>query len=197
MDTDLLSFISCGSTIMDSHLTLDDAIDSNSAKPTPGNVDSLKKDMNINPSMLFDEFGPFDIGRIPPGIFLRMEGARRAIREGIMGLLAHDTEGAPIAKLCSVNDIDVRSMGKIHTTMVVKIKPQKGFKDRLRLRGDQQSIGHTAFASAPTDSRDYMRRLIIFLQGNGKRRMGSVDIWQSVYPGRLSTSRRTTIRLDP
>ena len=127
-------------------------------------------------SKLFGEFGSFDIGRIPPRIFLRISEARMAIRDEIRGLAKEDRDGIPIALVISANSPEARRLEKIHTAMVCKVKPHKGFKARLCLRGGQQSIAHTAFVSAPTASRDFMRWLIIFLVGDVNRKLGLVDI---------------------
>ena len=130
----------------------------------------------INPSLLFGEFRPFDSGRIPPRISLRVAAARQAIRDELMGLLAVDKGGIPIAKLRRVQDETVKKLYKIHTAMVVKLSLKRGFKSRLCLLGDQQNLDHSAFASAPTDARDFMRWLITFLQGDSDRKLGPVDI---------------------
>lgn len=175
LDFDLLAFISCDSNVFVSSL-----------EPTTGTVSSNDTDnkpimegdksMPINSSALFGEFGAFDLGRIPHRIFLRIDAGRLPNREEIMGLLTMGKNGIPIAKLRNALDFEVKKMTKIHTTMVVKIKPSKGFKARLCLRGDQQSLEHSAFVSAPNTARDSMRFLIIFLQGDSARKLGSVDI---------------------
>ena len=134
------------------------------------------RENEVNESKLFDEFGPFDIGRIPPRIFLKIPEARSAIREELEGLLRVDKAGIPIAQLCDVNCWEAKNLEKIHTTLICKVKPQKGFKARICLRGDQQNLTTTAFVSAPTAARDFMRWLVIFLMGDKTRWMGLVDI---------------------
>ena len=52
----------------------------------------------INPSALYDEYGPFDISRAPPRIFLQIPEAKQAVRDEVRGLLQNDTKGIPAGK---------------------------------------------------------------------------------------------------
>ena len=46
----------------------------------------------INPSALYDEYGPFGISRIPPRVFLQIPEARQEVRDEAHGLLQEDTK---------------------------------------------------------------------------------------------------------
>ena len=60
-----------------------------------------KNDMTteINTSELFGEYGSFDIGRIPPRVFLQIPAAMQSVRDEIDGLLKRDVNGIPVGKL--------------------------------------------------------------------------------------------------
>ena len=64
----------------------------------------------------------------------------------------------------------------MHTTVARKIKLQKKYKSRLCLRGDQQSLINSGYASAPTASRDFLRWIIILTVNNADFKFGMVDI---------------------
>ena len=94
-------------------------------------------------------------------------------------LLRKDKSGIPVGEVITAEHYDFSRLEKLHTTMVCKAKPQKGYKARLCLRGDQQSLINSGFVSAPTESRDFLRWVIILGVNNPDFRMGLVDISQA------------------
>ena len=50
-----------------------------------------------------------------------------------------------------------RRVGKIRTTLVVKIKAGRHHKARMCLRGDQESLIQSSFPSAPTISKEIVK----------------------------------------
>ena len=134
---------------------------------------------DINTSELFDDYGSFDISRIPPRIFLQIPAARQSVREEIDGLSKQDAQGIPVGEIIDSNHSDFPRLQKVHTTVVCKIKLQQKYKSMLRLRGDQQSLIHSGYVSAPTASRDFLRWITILTVNNLDFRLGMVDISQA------------------
>ena len=150
--------------------------------------DGGKLDLSNNtpsPNELFDEFGTFDLSRIPPRIYLQIPASRQAIREELNGLLQLDSAGIPIGRLCISSSPECVSLPKLQTTIVCKMKTNGSFKARICLRGDQQSLLSASFVSAPTASRDFLRWVIIFFVNQKENRLGMIDISkafaQSIY----------------
>ena len=135
--------------------------------------------IEINPSELSDEYGSFGISRIPPMICLEIDGARQSIRDGIRGLLKNDKHGIPAGEVITSDRADFARLEKLHTTIVRKAKLQKGYKARLCLRGDQQSLINSGFVSPPTASRGFLRWVVILKVNNSDFDMGLVDISQA------------------
>ena len=125
---------------------------------------------------LLDEFGTFDLSRIPPRIYLQIPAARQAIRDELNGLLKLDSAGIPIGKLCLISSAECARVPKLHTTVVCKLKTNGSFKARICLRGDQQSLLSASFVSAPTASRDFVRWIIIFFVNHPGSFLGMIDI---------------------
>ena len=134
---------------------------------------------DINPSELFGEYGSFDISRMPPRMFLQITEARQAIRDEIRGLLRKDKSGIPVGEVITSDNQDFSRLEKLHTTMACKVKLQKGFNARLCLRGDQQSLINSGFASAPTASRDFLRWVVILGVGSKDFKIGMADVSQA------------------
>ena len=109
---------------------------------------------------LKEEFGNFDLSRIPPRIFLSHPDARRAAREELRGLMRVDSQGIPIGRLVDCRDPKFHGFQRLHTTTVCKLKPNKGFKVRLCLRGDMQRESQVHFVSAPTVGRDFIKLFV-------------------------------------
>ena len=116
----------------------------------------------VNDSQMFGEFGQFDMGRIHPIFFLKIPASRVSIREELTGIFRLDKPGIHNAQIAESNCPVSKRLGKVHTALICKAKPQKEFEARICLRGDQKNIASAAFASAPTSARDFMRWLIIF-----------------------------------
>ena len=85
--------------------------------------------------------------------------AREALRAELYGILALDPNKVPIGRIVSLSDPKYTRVDRLHTTIATKIKPWKGPKCRLCIRGDQQSLINAAFTSSPTASREYLRIL--------------------------------------
>ena len=134
---------------------------------------------DINPSELFDEYGSFDISRMPHRVFLQITEAMQAIRDEIRGLLREEKSGIPVGEVITSDHQDFSRLEKLHATMVCKVKLQKGFKARLCLRGDQQSLVNSGFASAPTAPRDFSRWVVILGVNNKDFKIGMVDVSQA------------------
>ena len=100
-------------------------------------------------SSLREEFGNSDLSRMHPRIFSTHPDARRADREELRGLMRLAARNIPIGRLVNCRGELYSGLPRIHTTTVCKIKPNKGFKVRLCLRGDLQMESQVHFASAP------------------------------------------------
>ena len=99
-------------------------------------------------------FGP---SHIPPRIYLTMAPARTAIREEIFGLLRRASSRIPAVKLIDYSRSEYRTIPRIRTSLLVKLKAGARYKAGLVLRGDQESILRTGFVSAPTAGRELLK----------------------------------------
>ena len=80
---------------------------------------------DINPSLLFGEFGTFDIERAPRRIFLRISAPLQALRDEILAFSRVGSEGAPIARLIRRTDAEFGKAGKLNSTIVCKLVTQR------------------------------------------------------------------------
>ena len=109
---------------------------------------------------LIAQHGLIDLSRIPPKVTISDARDREALRLEISGILQNDSKGVPIGRVVNLSGSSYKGVGKLHTTIVTKVKPGKGSKCRLCIRGDQQSLANAAFTSAPTASMEYLRILV-------------------------------------
>ena len=59
--------------------------------------------------------------------------------------------------LVKLHDPQTKNITRVHTTMVMNIKPNGQFKSRVCLRGDQISFTAHRFSSAPTVGREFLK----------------------------------------
>ena len=87
-----------------------------------------------------------------------------------------DTRNIPIGRLVNCKGKLYGGMARIHTTTVCKIKPNKGFKVRMCLRGDMQQGSRVHFAPAPTVGRDFIKLFVSLFVLHPSWRKCAVDI---------------------
>ena len=133
---------------------------------------------NIDVDRLGDElhesYGNLDLPRIPMRIMMKDPRARSALRSELFGIMTPDKQGIPAGKLVSIGTDSHPPL--IPSTVITKLKTNKGFKCRLCVRGDLQSEAHTAFSSAPTASRESLRIAAFLFVDNPSFVFSSTDI---------------------
>ena len=91
-------------------------------------------------------FGP---SRLPPRFFMALISARHAIREEFSGLLRKSTGGLPALQIVGYSSYRFRSIPRLRTTLLVKLRAGSKMKARLVPRGAQEPILQPNFASSP------------------------------------------------
>ena len=66
--------------------------------------------------------------------------ARDALRTEIQGIPQSNKKGVPIGRIVALNSPEAQGAERLHTTVVTKIKPGKGFKCRLCVRGANKAM---------------------------------------------------------
>ena len=101
---------------------------------------SRKKQSEMSKEDTLDEASleGMDPARLPPKVFTSLRQSRNAIREEIFGLLRPAAGGIPPAKLVKIQSPLYRSVPRLRTTLIVKIKAGNRHKARVCLRGDTQ-----------------------------------------------------------
>ena len=106
----------------------------------------LETDTDQMSNDLFGRFGQVDLSRIPPKVMISDVRAMDALRAEIQGILQSNEKGVPIGRIVALNSLEVHKAERLHTTVVTKIKPGKGFKCRLCVRGAnrvmRESLSH-------------------------------------------------------
>ena len=98
-----------------------------------------------------------------------------ALRKEIDGLVKPDAAGNPGLLEVDLSDERYKTIPRVFTTIVMKIKACGLFKARLVLRGDMVPLASQHFLSAPTASRA-MVKIILSLAANLGFTLGTVDV---------------------
>ena len=94
-----------------------------------------------------------------------------------------DIDGIPIGGLINYTEAQFRSIPKIYTTTVCKIKPNRGYKIRLCLSGDLQEESKVQFVSAPTVGRDFPKLFLSLYSLRSDWILCTVDITKTFTQG--------------
>ena len=89
-------------------------------------------------------------------VFLTISQPREALRTEIDGILPNGSNSIPGALLVRLNDPAYAKFQNTDATAAVKLKPNKGYKIRLRIRGDPISPINQAFSTDPTANREML-----------------------------------------
>ena len=128
---------------------------------------------------LLGRYGQLDLSRLPPTIAISDPRARAAIREEIKGILDTGEDRIPIGRLVALNSEGANRAQRLHTTIGAKIKPGKGFKLRLCIRGDMQIHALAAFTSAPSTGGECLRAAAFLMSNEESPQMKMVDASQA------------------
>ena len=80
-------------------------------------------------------YGNSGLSRIPPAIFLLLEGSRQEYRNEMGGIPTDDSKGAPIGRAIDLKDSQFPFPPRLLVTTICKITPNKDYKDMLCVRG--------------------------------------------------------------
>ena len=122
--------------------------------------------------------GNADPSRLPPRIYLEIEGCVRAIEKELNGLTSADSRGVPALVAIPINKEEYRQLPIAHSVLIVKKKNPTTFKARLCVRGGELA-GKTDFdTTSPTAAR-VSPRIVVLMAVISQWKIASVDISQA------------------
>ena len=169
-------------------LRMENTSEETNVEQTTANAPGEGSDINV--------FG-FDPSRLHPRFFTTLISARHAIREEIFGLLRKPTGGLPALQIIDYSNPMFRSIPRIHTTLLVKLKAGSKMKARLVLRGDQEPILRSNFVSSPTTGRELLKIAASAFVNNDTFCCCSIDISQAFTQADLLSESERVIALCP
>ena len=106
--------------------------------------------------------GNADPSRLPPRIYIRIEGCAQAIIKEMTGLTRSDQRGIPPLLAVPVNHIRYAKLPLVHSVLIAKKKnPTTTYNARLCVRGDELK-GKTYFdTTSPTAARVSTKILLV------------------------------------